>query len=162
MTLLKPPYQYVIDSSALFDLKNLYPERIFPGVWERFNEMCEQKLIIAPKEVLKEIKKGNDELVLWTDNYTDIFLEPCDDEILIVQNVLTNYPQEILLKNSIGIWADPFVIASALYYKLPIIQHESNQHYKIPQVAKLFNIKCQRLIEFFDDENWQFIPQVGR
>ena len=72
------PYQYVIDSSALFDLKNNYPERIFGKLWELFNEMFERKQIVAPLEVYKEIKKGDDELVEWAEEYKDNFLEPCD------------------------------------------------------------------------------------
>jgi len=159
MVPLKQPYQYVIDSSALFDLKNQYPERIFPGVWDQFNAMVEDKLIVAPREVLKEIKKGNDELIEWAERYEDNFLEPTDEEYYLVQEVLKLYPQAILDKYSIRAWADPFVIACARHYGLPIIQHEKNydpNQFKIPTIAKKYDLKCQTLIEFFDDENWSF------
>jgi len=159
--ILKPPYQFVIDSSALLDLKNQYPERIFPGVWERLNEMCDQKLIIAPREVYREILKGDDELVEWVKRYEDNFLEPSDNELFYVQNLLKDYPANIILKYNTRPWADPFVIACAKNYKLPIIQHETNDpnQFKIPAIAKKHGLKCQRLIEFFDDENWMFIAQ---
>ena len=155
---LKQPYQYVIDTSALFDLKDQYPERIFPGDWDQFNDMVEQKLIIAPREVLREIKKGNDELIEWAEGHIHNFLEPTDAEFFLVQEILKTYPQAILDKYSTRPWADPFVIACAKHYGLPIIQHENNDpnQYKIPTVAKKYNLKCQRLIEFFDDENWSF------
>jgi Domain of unknown function (DUF4411) len=158
MSFLKPPYQYVIDSSALFDLKNLYPEEVFPSVWERVNEMCKEKLIIAPREVLREIKRGNDELLEWADRHEEIFLVPCDEELLINESVVSVYPETIILKYSTRPWADPLVIACAKHYGLPIIQHELNDpnQYKIPVVAKRFNIKCLSLVDFFKEEGWLF------
>ncbi|MBS4065458.1 MAG: DUF4411 family protein, partial [Chitinophagaceae bacterium] len=69
------PYQYLLDSSALFDLKRDYPISIFPSLWDSFNNLCQNKIIVAPREVLREIKKGNDELVEWAHNFDEIFLE---------------------------------------------------------------------------------------
>lgn len=159
LTALKPPYQYVIDSSALFDLKNQYPKKIFPGIWERLEEMFHYRLIIAPREVLREIKNGNDELVEWAGEYEDNFLEPADEEYMLVQDILLRYPENIITKYSFRPWADPFVIACAKHYRLPIIQHETNDpnQFKIPSVAKKYNIECIRLIQFFEEENWSFI-----
>src|SRR5258707_6299037 len=120
MVFLKPPYQYVIDTSALIDLKDQYPVKIFPGLWERFNEMCEQEKIIAPREVLREIKRGDDELLSWAESYDRIFLEPCNSEIEILQDVLASYSEKAKEKNNTGPWADPLVIACAKHYVLPI------------------------------------------
>jgi hypothetical protein len=157
----QPPYEYVLDSSALFDLKRLYPEKVFPGVWEKFNELCEKKSIIAPREVLFEIQKGNDELLEWIKNYPDIFIEPTEEkEFDLIQQVLTFYPPEIITKNSTGRpWADPFVIACAKHYNIRIIQHEVSDpnQYKIPAIAKKLDIHCHRLVDFFDREGWMFI-----
>src|SRR5438876_11179440 len=102
MVILKQPYQYVIDTSALIDLKDQYPEKIFPGLWERFNEMCNQEKIIAPREVLREIKRGDDELLEWAEIYNHIFLEPCDSEIAILQEVLSSYSEKAKQKNNSG------------------------------------------------------------
>lgn len=158
MAFLKPPYQYVIDSSALFDLKNLYPEGIFPSVWERFNDMCKEKLIIAPREVLREIKKGNDDLLEWAELHEEIFLIPEEEELLLNQSIISLYPQTVILKYSTRPWADPLVIACAKHYGLPIIQHETNDpnQYKIPAVAKKFDILCLSLVDFFKEEGWSF------
>lgn len=121
--------------------------------------MFDQKLIVAPREVLSEIKKGNDELIEWADKYEQNFLEPTDDELYIVQEVLTKYPSNIISKYSTRAWADPFVLACSKYYGLPIIQHETNDasQYKIPAIARIYSLQCIRLIEFFDEENWLFI-----
>jgi thiol-disulfide isomerase/thioredoxin len=152
------PYQYIIDTSALFDLRKNYPERIFPTLWENFNEMCRYKYIVAPREVLREIKKGNDELLEWSDLFQDIFLEPCDEEIPIIQEIMSQYPEHIIEKYSTRPWADPLVISGAKHYNIPIIQHENSDssQYKIPSVAKNFKIKCIRLVDLFDDQSWKF------
>lgn len=160
-TLLKPPYQYVMDSSALFDLKSQYPKTIFPGVWERVNEMFLHKMIVAPREVLKEIKNGNDELVDWAEEFEDNFLEPTDEELLVVQSILACYPPHIISKYSIRAWADPFVLGCAKFYRLPIIQHETHDpnQFKIPAIALTHKIKCLRLPQFFEEENWSFVSE---
>jgi hypothetical protein len=158
MVPLKPPYQYVIDTSALIDLKNQYPPKIFPGLWDRFNEMCDQKSIISTREVLQELKKGDDDLVTWAAGHDDIFLFPCEKEIEILQDVFSCYSDSEKAKHSTGFWADPLVIACAKHFALPIIQQESNDknQYKIPPIAKIHRIECFRLIRFFENENWQF------
>jgi len=157
--LFKPPYQYVVDTSALIDLKNQYPESVFPGLWERFNEMCDQKKIVSPREVLREIKKGDDDLLEWSEKYPEIFLEPTEEEIEILQEILASYSQNAIGKFSTGPWADPFVIACAKHYQIPIIQQELNdlKQYKLPAVAKLHGITCLHLVKFFADEGWTFV-----
>ncbi|MEI9945615.1 MAG: DUF4411 family protein [Chitinophagaceae bacterium] len=161
MAILKPPYQYVIDTSALIDLKDQYPVKVFPGVWERFNEMCADEKIIAPREVLREIKKGDDDLTLWASDYEHIFLEPCEEEFEILQKVLASYTNKAIEKYSTGLWADPLVISCAKHYGLPIIQQESNdaKQFKIPSVANIHAVSCIRLIKFFEEESWSFTSQ---
>ena len=159
----QPPYEYVLDSSALFDLKRQYPERIFPGVWEKFNELCSRKQIVAPREVLFEIQKGNDELLDWADTYSHIFIEPIEEkEFDLIQQILDFYPPEIITKNSVGKpWADPFVIACAKHYNIRIIQHEITdpKQYKIPSIAKKLDVHCDRLTDLFEREGWTFIAE---
>jgi hypothetical protein len=158
MSAYQPPYQYVIDSSALFDLKDQYPVNIFSGLWDSFNDICRERLVIAPREVLREIKGGNDELLSWAHEHEDIFLEPCEEELIILQALMGQYPKEVIAKYSTRPWADPLVIACAKHYRLPIIQHETNDRnqYKIPPMAAKLKIKCIKLVEFFNDQNWNF------
>ncbi len=160
MEVYQRPYEYVLDSSALFDLKRYYPEKIFRGVWSKFNEMCSKQLIVAPREVLIEIRKGNDELIEWAIKYENIFLEPEEEEYNLLQEVLALYPPEIITKYSTGRpWADPFVIACAKHYNIRIIQHENFDPYKIPAIAQKFHLHCHRLIDFFDRESWTFVHE---
>lgn len=108
--LFEEPYKYVIDSSALFDLKRNYPPATFPGVWDKFNKMCDKLKIISVREVYNEIKRGSDWLLDWADKYEKIFLKPTLEE----QNIL-DYLQNKYINfvdaNSDRPTADPFIIA---------------------------------------------------
>src|SRR5215211_1013273 len=104
--LLKQPYQYVIDSSALFDLRRYYRLSTFKTLWDNFNEMCLNSQIVAPREVLREIHNGNDELITWSDQYDYMFLEPCEEEFNIVSEIVQKFPKPSELM-SIKPWADP-------------------------------------------------------
>lgn len=57
--------KYVIDSSSLIDLKRKYPVDVFPGVWEKIDDLIVSNRLIAPEEVFNEIENGDDELVPW-------------------------------------------------------------------------------------------------
>lgn len=149
------PYKYVIDSSALFDLKRYYSPTIFKGVWDKFNKLCDEEIIISVKEVYNEIKRGSDWLIDWADQYYKIFHEPKT----IKEFKLIGHLQE---KNPFWIdqysdkpAADPFVIASAVTKKLIIIQHEQLNR-NLPKVAKEHGVTCMRLQEFFEAEKWEF------
>ncbi|MGI8952714.1 MAG: DUF4411 family protein [Chitinophagaceae bacterium] len=123
--LFADPYKYVIDSSALFDLKRNYPLNVFKGVWEKFNGLCKAQIIISVREVYNEIKRGSDWLKDWADEYHAIFLEPTSlEEYKLIGTLQEKYPSWIDV-NSDKPAADPFVIASAYVRKLNIIQHES-------------------------------------
>jgi predicted nucleic acid-binding protein len=149
----QPPYQYVLDTSALFDLKDRYPEAVFPTIWQKFNALCDHKYIIAPKEVEREIRKGSD-LMDWLNQYEDIFLEPCDEEVKIFQNVWSKYSENALQKYGTNIWADPLIIACAKHYRLTIITQERNGVDRIPTIAKMFDVKCIQLTKLFEEQGW--------
>jgi hypothetical protein len=153
-----PPYQYVIDTSAFIDLKNNYRRNTFPGLWQNFEAMCADKLIISPREVFREIKKGDDILTEWVADFEDMFLEPCEQEVTILQAIYKEYPKEIIAKYGYGNWADPLVLACGKHYNITIIQEERNERnpFVIPRIAKKFNIKYTRLSDFFEDQAWEF------
>ena len=71
------------------------------------------------------------------------------------------FTQTITIKQNRNIAPVPgqiLFISCVKYYGLPIIQQElyDMNSYKIPKVAKLHNVECLRLIEFFAGEGWSF------
>jgi hypothetical protein len=157
LELFEEPYKYVIDTSALIDLKKDYPPEVFRGLWDKFNQLVRSRVIISVREVYNEVKKGSDFLLDWVDKYESCFLYPTAAELAIVGR-LQNEFEHLVDYNSDRPNADPLVIASAETYKIKIIQHEqvqSNKH-KIPFVAKQLGLTCIRLPELFLAEGWQF------
>jgi hypothetical protein len=120
--------------------------------------MCSQKLIISVREVFQEIKSGSDELYDWAKKYEEIFLEPSDEELNFLQELLPKfYPALVTSYNAKGC-ADPFIIGIARNYGLSIIQHEviKGNSVRIPYVAKHYGLNCIRLPQFFIEQNWEF------
>ncbi len=153
--LFNDPYKYVIDSSALFDLKKNYSPIVFKGVWEKFNKLCDDEIIISVREVYNEIKRGDDWLIDWADHHDKIFLEPTTiEEFKLIGELQERNPSWIDLYSDKPS-ADPFVIACAKTKKLIIVQHElSNRN--LPKIAKELGLTCYRLQELFEAEKWEF------
>lgn len=153
--LFDDPYKYVIDSSALFDLKRNYSPIVFKGVWEKFNKLCDEEIVISVREVYNEIKRGSDWLVEWAAQHQKIFLEPTTVEEFILIGELQEKNPSWIDQYSDKPAADPFVIASAITKKLIIIQHEL-PHRNLPRIAKQYGVTYLRLPELFELENWEF------
>lgn len=153
--LFPDPFRYVLDTSALVDLKRNYQPAVFKTVWNRFNALCDSRAIISCREVYNEIKRGSDWLLDWVDVHEAIFLTPATaEEAALIGSLQERYPFWID-PNSDRPAADPFVIACAAVHHLPIIQHElANRH--LPRVAKEMSLECIRLDDFFVREGWEF------
>jgi hypothetical protein len=152
--LFEDPYKYVVDTSALIDLKKEYPPTIFKGVWDNFNRMCKNFEIISAKEVYNEIKKGTDMLADWVDDHKKNFFEPSPEEMKTIGELQVKYPSWVDPLSDRPA-ADPFVIACAQHRKLIIVQHELYPK-NLPKVAKDLGIKFIRLPELFQTEKWEF------
>jgi hypothetical protein len=153
--LFDDPYKYIIDSSALFDMKRNYPPNVFKGVWEKFNNLCDEQIIISVREVYNEIKRGSDWLVEWADKHNKIFYEPISiAEFKLIGELQDKYPFWVDIYSDKPA-ADPFVIASAFTKKIIIIQHEL-PHRNLPRIAEELGLTCIRLQEMFELEKWEF------
>jgi len=66
MAQLKLPPVYCIDASSLFDLKRWYPmnKKIFAPIWAKIDSLIKEDSLVSHVEVQREIKRGNDELVI--------------------------------------------------------------------------------------------------
>ncbi len=153
-SLFEDPYKYVLDTSALIDLKRNYPPKIFKGVWDKFNKACDDLIIISTREVLNEINRGSDYLTDWVKDYEKIFFIPTAEELKLVGLLQDKYPNWIDY-NSDRPSADPFIIASAHFKKLTILTHEL-PHKNLPKVAKDYKLECVTLTQLFEIEKWEF------
>ncbi len=143
--------RYVLDSSALFDLKNDYPRASFPSLWSRFDALCAAGVIIAPREVRREIERGSDELPDWAQVHGHIFLPPTAAEASIVGQLQVRNPSWIPPSETKPI-ADPFLIAMASEKGLPLITHDT----RLMPFARDMEVECIRIPDLVSREGWQF------
>lgn len=65
---------YVVDTSSLFELKRFPPE-VFPSLWANLDPFVATGRLIAPREVLREVERGDDEMNSWARAHHAMFLD---------------------------------------------------------------------------------------
>jgi len=163
---------YCIDSSALIDLKQLYPIVTFPGLWHEMSEMVTQGRLIAPREVLKEVE-GDRDLKPWLRQNKRMFVALGAEQLTIVRDILREFARLVDAAKETP-EADPFIIALAMskkrepeelfdaprYVVLTCEKLSDTPTPKIPNVCEHYGVEClagsTALTEFFQREGWQF------
>lgn len=155
---------YTFDTSALIHLfrPGNYDREVFGGLWENFENIVETEGIWSVREVYREIKRGNDELVTWANGHKEIFLSPSEEERKFIRYLLRNpqYQQLVKIKNIKGGLpaADPFVIAQAKMEGYCVVTQETRRagSVRIPNVCDSYGIECVNLSGFMNREGWNF------
>jgi len=152
---------YVIDTSALIDLVRWYPmdRQFFKPIWYKIEKLILSNQMIAPYEVFREISGKSDELKKWFHNKKGMFIHPTNNQVVLINQIKDAYDEDYWNResNKTGAWADPWVIALALYYKestlisydVKIITQENKEKpNRIPYVAAIFDIRSFNVLEF--------------
>jgi Domain of unknown function (DUF4411) len=152
---------YSLDTSCLIHAwRRAYPLRNFPPFWDKLDELIADGRLFSSAEVLKEIKRKDDELYDWCKPRSDVFLAIDDDIQDHVIEIMRDYPK--LVDTSKGrSGADPFVISLArMNGNGWVVLSEENPGKqaspKIPDVCSAEGIRCVRLVELIQDEDWIF------
>lgn len=155
---------YVIDSSALIDLKDLYPKSVFENVWSKLTNLIQINRMISSTEVFREIKKKEDDLLSWCKANSRMFVGTNEEHLKIVEEIMKKYPK-LVKHDTLHPVADPFVIAVAKVLKdqnldapIPIVvTHEKREeNVKMPTVCIEYGVENMRLLEMFEAEGWKF------
>lgn len=162
MKLSFPGYCYSIDTSALIDLKPYFPH-IFTSLWKNLENLISQKRLIAPREVLEELKKKDDELLKWAKGHRQIFKNLDNEQMNQMRNILKDFPKFVDTDKTTP-EADPFVIALAMSEGCTVVASEKPVNLnanpdvrpRIPDVCEKRNVKCITLEEFFREQKWEF------
>ncbi|MDI7267388.1 MAG: DUF4411 family protein [Myxococcota bacterium] len=162
MKLRLPGQTYCIDTSALIDLADSYAKDIFPTLWTNMEKAAGEGRLVAPQEVLEEIKayKGTkEEPRRWAMTQAKLFIQLTDEQIKIVGDVLAAHPNLVDPDKTVPD-ADPFVIALAQTEGGTVVTSEKfakpGQRPMIPDVCAAMNIPCIDLLEFFRAMGWSF------
>ena len=140
----------------------VYPESVFPGVWESLSRLVRSGRILAPVEVSGEIL-WPESLRKWCDANKAMFLPIKNSAWEIALQVTERFPK-LVKSNTPTEQADPFVIALSVVLKDKlskdepmIIAHEDpDKPNKIPSVAKSFGVESDRITRLFFIEGWKF------
>jgi len=169
---MSEPVVYCIDSSALIDLRQLYPRRIFPGVWEKLTELVRAGRLIAPREVLKETEK-DEELPSWYKSNKRMFVGLDEEQGQIVSEILKKFPA-LTDQTKETPDADPFIIALAIsrnrkakkslfgpnHVVLTRERAGTGGRPRIPDVCRYCAVDCMAgpaaLTDMFQKEGWTF------
>ncbi len=168
-------YIYIIDTSSLIEMKDKYPEIIFPSIWKKMEELFEQERLIAPEEVKYELM--DKELKKWIENKKEMFIKADKDQTEKQKEIIEKFPFLAKEGKTSNKNADPWIIALALTkrheqtkknrlspslfsskkYLYTILTEESKtKQQRIPYVSKQYNLDCINLKELFQREKWKF------
>ena len=158
---------YIMDTSSLVELNRHNPIDVFPSVWNNLESLSKKGLLVAPTEVLAEIKERDDELASWAKKNNSIFRPPTKKQIEILKEILRDYPA--LVKEDRRYDADAWVVALAVEMatgpqqtivkiKRIVVTEERlrGDKIRIPYVCQKYSIESIGIIEMFRIEGWKF------
>jgi hypothetical protein len=155
------PLVYVIDTSALIQMKNDLPDDVFKKAWDFLAELATEGRLIAPHEVLREIEKGDDELVVWARAHPAIFV-PVDDDQGALVALLGEEVEGLIKDDDTERNADPWVVALAEAKRragvsvLVVANENRKTATKIPRLCDRFGLDCVKYVELFRREGKTF------
>lgn len=149
---------YCVDSSALIHAwRRVYPPAHFPRFWDRMDDLTVDGRLYSTDEVLRELKKKDDELYAWCKKRTKTFL-PIDDQLQDqVIEIMAKYPRLVdTTKGRSG--ADPFVIGLAKMQdpEWVVLSEENPGKQRMPEVCRSEGILCIQLLLLIQTEGWVF------
>jgi hypothetical protein len=158
---------YIMDTSSFIELNRHNPIDVFPSVWSNLESLSKKDLLVAPREVLSEVKKKDDDLAVWAKKNNSTFLPPTKRQVKILKDILKNYPA--LVKEDREYDADAWVVALAvematgsqqtiIQIKRIVVTEEKLRGDKIrmPYVCQKYSIESIGIIEMFRIEGWKF------
>jgi hypothetical protein len=146
-----------------------YSKEVFVTLWAELAKLVKEGRLIAPREVLKEIEKQDDELLKWVKGQKKMFRDLDEEQLQLVRDILQNF-RGLVDEAKETPEADPFVVA------LAITEHRKRQDSlfrgrctvvtqekpsrggkpKIPDACGHYGIECVPVSEPFQREGWKF------
>ena len=122
----KEPLVFCVDTSAFIDAwERYYPQDVFPGLWDQFDDLMEEGTIISSIEVYKEMKKKSDGVVQWARRHRKRFLDSDGEVLDRVREIMAAFPDRFVDFRKSRSGADPFVIAVAQVHGAQVVQSET-------------------------------------
>lgn len=156
---------YCIDASSLIEIKQRFPRKVFPGVWEKLEDLVRASRLIAPDEVFREVEK-DDVLGPWAKHRRKMFAKPDQKQVDAAKEVTDRFP-DLAKPGKLGPAADPFVVGlahlrnqeasrSLLDTQLKCVVITEERPAGIPNACKHYQLTCVSHIGMFEREGWVF------
>jgi hypothetical protein len=148
-------YKYAVDTCAFTHLRREYPTDVFPGVWNKLDELLNKQALCSVEEVYYEIMAKDDDLTDWAKANRHIFILPDERIQKEVLQILKTHSNLIdVRKDKSG--ADPFLIAAAMIHKCSVVTEEKPSggpdRSKIPDVCNYYQVECIRALDMLRRE----------
>jgi len=159
-----------MDTSAWIGMKQVYPARTFPTLWNKLDTLTKNTRLISPNEVFKELERKDDEVFKWVKQRKKIFSKLNDEEMIaLTLGIEAEFPNWVDHQKETP-EADPFVIALACLEKknlqmlgdeCVVVSEERprtniNAKSKIPDVCRRYNLRHFSNLELINNEDWKF------
>jgi hypothetical protein len=149
---------YCIDTSSLISAwQERYPIENFPAFWVKMEALIVAGRLVAPVDVLHEIKKRSDELHVWLKAQRPMFRELEDAVQIEAAQVLAQFPR-LVGEKKLRTSADPFVIALARVEGLQLVTEEkptgSMARPNIPDVCTELSMTTIDVLGLIRREKW--------
>lgn len=142
----------VFDTSAFINgRRDHYPAETFPSIWEFVALAMRDGRIVAPWEVLNELKAKDDETCAWAKERSECFVAPSADVQRLAGEILGMLPNP-----GVRDGADPFVVAEARTRGFTVVTYEGrsfsgvatkNWARRMPGICQHFGVECRTLPE---------------
>ena len=150
--------RYSVDTSSIVKgFRELFAYEIHPTFWNRdLPALVASGDLRATEEVLIELRVQDDEILAWTDDLPDLFVEVDVPIQHKVREILRDHPRLIHAGRS---GADPFVIALASLNDCAVVCEEGKGKPtapKMPDVCDALGIPCIRLLTLVREQGWTY------
>jgi hypothetical protein len=150
---------YSLDTNIVIDGRARYPLDTFPTLWTSIENLISIGGAVIAREVLFELKQGDDDCHDWAKVQSGFVVDADDDDLAVVADIVDAYPEWSSMGHN---WADPFVIAHAATREWAVVTHERwsrstlPDRIKIPNVCADFDVECITFTDLLREERWSF------
>lgn len=136
-----------------------YPHEAFPSLWKQMEVLVAGGELIAPDDVLEELKKKEDDLSKWAKGQKNLFHTLDADTQVALREVMAQFPRLVNTQKDRST-ADPVVIALARVKSFAVITGEkaagTNERPRIPNVCDFYGVRHLMLPELIRERRWRF------
>lgn len=160
---------YCFDTGPFIELGKL-PRSTFKTLWERVEDLIRGGRLITPREVLKELDEGIDDLPKWVRSQSGLVRPNTPELVQSTMDVLKIFPSLSYPNKPGGGAADPFVLALARIendlgqarlvdkYRCVLVTQERAKPGKmnIPAACMHFGLHFMNMNQLYVAEGWSF------